>query len=147
MRIKDFGDPGWLYCLYKLSSRSCTCTLTNVQDHGRGFRDGRRVENKEEKGKVTDKAGSYFLMPTSQSDCCTQSLLSNWTRSPTDGLLSATVAGGVIKLTRRQKCDQHLAGSWCSFPAQRPGQRGGRTARRCYEHFHTHTARLPPKNM
>lgn len=42
-------------------------------------------------------------------------------------------------------------GAWlmslCSFPAWWPHQRVGGTAIRHYEHFHTHTARLPPKNM
>lgn len=37
--------------------------------------------------------------------------------------------------------------SWCSRSARWPHQRVGGTATRHYEHFHTHTARLPPKNM
>lgn len=43
-------------------------------------------------------------------------------------------------------------GAWlmcveCSLSAWWPHQRVGGPTRRHYEHFHTHTARLPPKNM
>lgn len=71
-----------------------------------------------------------------------------WTRSPNDGLLSATVAGSVDKLTCR---NTNVTSVWLVAGVQsQPSDHvrgGGGTVRRCYEHFHTHTARLPPKNM
>lgn len=61
---------------------------------------------------------------------------------------TASAAASVDKVTlTEQKHNQWDAGSWCSFPAQWPCRRRLGAATRCYEHFHTHTARLPPKNM
>lgn len=127
--LKRNEDKGlwrpWLAVIFVKVELPCTCTLTNVQDvvDGRGFRDRWRVRNKEKEDSDRQGKMQFLCLPAKLTIalkipfqlCSLPTTFINWTRTP----LSATVAGSVDKLAcPKSKGNQHLAGSWCSIPAQ-----------------------------
>lgn len=74
-----------------------------------------------------------------------------WTENKTAVALDEKENKDEIKDKRNEKAGSYqpawLVRATSSFPAWCPHRGIGGTAMRHYEHFHTHTARLPPKNM
>ena len=109
----------------------------------------RRTESRKQRGKrKSDGQGrKLFLMPTSQSDCCTQSLPSNYTfelDKISNWWFIICHSGWRCGQTNppRQKCDQHLGWQLVFVPSpvtRSEGRRDREEVLRALPHTHSQT--------